>query len=141
MGRKSFGFTIGAGTNGLSAVMYVFRPSNSNSLWGVNVGPTNSNSATNPYSITGVTTTASNTVTMAFWSSGAANTWGTLTGAGWSKTGLLTQYRNTTTGQSHTAAYYLQTTTVGATGNVAQTQSAATTALRTIMSWYEYSAK
>ncbi len=130
--------TVGAGnTLGLSAIMYVFRPSNSNNLWGVNVTPSNSNSNLTTNSITGVTTTASNTVTMAFWGVGATNTWGTLAGTGWSKTGLGAYYRNTTTGQSHTAAYYLQTTTVGATGNVSQVQSAGTTALRTIMSWYE----
>src|SRR5688572_5146428 len=63
--------TVGAGVNGLSAMMYVFRPSNSNSLWGVHISPANSNSGTNPNSITGVTTTASNTVTTAFWSAAA----------------------------------------------------------------------
>ena len=106
--------TVGAGnTLGLSAIMYVFVPNNSSSLWGVNINPTNSTSnvmTTNQ--ITGVTTTASNTVTMAFWSVGATNTWNTLT-AGWSKPNA--QYRNTTSGQSHTGAYKIMAAP-GATG-------------------------
>jgi len=128
--------TVGAGANGLTGVMYVFRPSVSNSAWGVNVAPTNSSSAANPNTITGITTTAPNTVSMAFWGSAATNTWGTLAGAGWSKTGLSAQYRNTTTGQSHTATYNIQAS-AATLANVSQTQSAATTALTSIMSWYQ----
>lgn len=130
--------TLGTGTNALTAVMYVFRPTNANNIWAVNAVQTNSVSGTNPNSITGYNTTMPNSVTMAFWSSAAANTWGTLTGTGWSKTGLPNQVRNTSGGQSHTAAYRIMAT-AGATNNVAQTQSAATTALRSIMSWYEVS--
>ena len=121
----------------LSTIMYVYRPSNPNSSWGVNFVGANANSGTNPNTITGVPTTLSNTVTMAFWSSAAANTWGTLAGASWSKTGLSAQYRNTSTsGQSHTAAYRLMSA-AGATGNVSQTQSATTTALKSIVAWNE----
>ncbi|MBS4063530.1 MAG: hypothetical protein KGZ74_03175 [Chitinophagaceae bacterium] len=130
----------GTGSSGiaLSAVMYVFRPTNSNSLWGVHVAQTNRTaSGTNPNTITGVTTTLPNTVTMAFWSSAAANTWGTLSGAGWDKTGLSAQIRNTEgSSQSHSSAYKIMANP-GATNDVAQTQSATTTALKTIMSWYE----
>ncbi len=129
--------TVGVGnTNGLSAIIYVFRPSNSNSRWGVNIIGANSNSSGNPNTITGVTPTMPNTVTMAFWSSSAVNTWGTLTGAGWSKTGLSAQIRNTTTLQSQTAAYQVMAA-AGATGNVSQTQSATTAALKSIVSWNE----
>ena len=131
--------TLGAGTNALSAMMYVFRPSSASNIWAVNDEQVNTASGTNPNVITGYNTIMPNSVTMAFWSSAAANTWGTLTGTGWSKTSLPNQVRNTaTSGQSHTAAYRLMTT-AGATNNVQQTQSATTTALRSIVSWYEVS--
>ena len=130
--------TAGAGnTNGLTAVMYVFTPSNSSTLWGVHIAAANSTSATNPNSITGVTTTSANTVTMAFWGSSATNTWGTLAGGGgWTKASLSAQIRNTTTGQSQTAAYNIQAA-AATIPNVSQVQSAGTTAARTIISWYE----
>src|SRR5438552_8333996 len=73
----------GGGVNGLTAVMYVFRPSNSNSSWGLNIVGGNTNANATVQTITGVTTTMPNTVTMGFWSVAATNTWGTLTGAGW----------------------------------------------------------
>jgi hypothetical protein len=116
--------------------MYVYRPSSPTSQWAIDIAATNTSSGTNPNSITGITTTAPNTVTMAFWSSAATNTWGTLTGTGWSKTGLSNQIRNTTTGQSHTAAYSINATAT-TVANVAQTQSATTTALKTILAWCE----
>lgn len=131
--------TAGAGnTQALTGVMYVFRPSSSNSTWAMDAVPANqAASGTNPNSITGITPTFPNSVTMAFWSSAAANTWGTLTGTGWLKTGLDNQNRNTSTsGQTHTAAYKILGT-AAATGNVAQTQSTTTTALKTIATWYE----
>lgn len=126
----------GPGLLSLTAVMYVFRPSTPNSLWGVNVAQTNANGNGATQTITGVTTTLPKTVTMGFFSNLSTNTWGTLTGAGWSNTGLSPQYRNTTTGQTHAAAYKIQTA-AGATGNVALTQTSNVNTLRSIMSWYE----
>ncbi len=128
--------TIGAGTNALSAIMYVYRPGDGNSSWGLNVGPNYSSTTATAQSITGLTTTAPKTVTMGFWASASANTWTTLTGAGWSKTGIVAQYRNTTTGQSHTAAYNINATT-SAVANVSQTQSSNVLCLKSIMSWHE----
>lgn len=129
--------TVGAGnTNALTAIMYAFKPGVSTDIWGVNVAATNNTSNTSPNSIAAITTTAPTTVSMAFWSSSTSITWGTLSGAGWSKTGLTAQYRNTTTGQTQTAAYDILTA-VGSTAAVAQTPSVAPTALRTILSWYE----
>ncbi len=129
--------TGGNGTNPLSAIMYVYRPTSSSSLWDIHVAAANS-AATNPaVSITGLTTTVPNTVTMAFWASPAANTWGALNGAGWIKTGLANQYRNTAnSGQSHTAAYNIRTT-AGAVANVSQTQSSSQNTRTSIISWYE----
>jgi trimeric autotransporter adhesin len=128
----------GSGSVALTAVMYVFRPTNPLNKWGVNVAQTNNTaSGSNPNTINSITTTLPNTVTMAFWCSAAANTWGTLSGTDWSKTGLPDQVRNTTgSDQSQTAAYRIMSA-AGATGNVSQTQSATTTALKTIMSWHE----
>lgn len=124
-------------TSALTAVMYVFRPKNSIDTWIINVpAQNNSTTGTSTVTINGVTTTAANTVTMAFWSVGAANTWNTLTGAGWSKTSLSAQYRNTTSPQSHTAAYNLQAN-AATIPNVTQTESASTDALTSIISWRE----
>lgn len=128
---------VGSGTNGLTSVMYVFRPTANGFSWRLNVNlATATTTGANPNTINSVSTTASNTVTMAFWSSAFTNTWGTLNGTGWSKTGLSAQYRNTTTGQSHTAAYNIQTTTFGATNNVSQNETGTQTAAVTgIISW------
>ncbi|MEP7377572.1 MAG: T9SS type A sorting domain-containing protein [Chitinophagaceae bacterium] len=129
--------TVGAGGNGLSAIMYVYRPSVSTNSWGIHIAAVNTTTASlAPIPITGLTTTVPNTVTMAFWGSPAANTWGTLTGAGWLKTGLGAQYRNTTSGQSHTAAYNIRAT-AGIVANVSQTQSTAQITKTSIISWYE----
>ena len=122
----------------LSAIMYVYRPSNSANAWGVHVAQSNSSVTNTAVSITGLTTTVPNTVTMAFWGSPASNTWGTLTGAGWSKTGLSNQYRNTAgSGQSHTAAYNIRAT-AGAVANVSQTQTSSQSTRTSIICWYEY---
>ncbi len=130
--------TSGAG-NALTVVMYVFRPVSSSSTWGIHIAASNNSTSTSPYSITGVTTTAPNTITMAFWASGDDNTWGNLTGAGWSKANLNGQYRNRTgNDQSISSAYNIRSTT-GATGNVSQTQTAngADFTRTSIISWYE----
>lgn len=134
--------TTGTGnTNGLTGIMYVFRPNQSSSTWGVNVAATNTtSSATTANQINSINTTSPGTVTMAFWSSAATNTWTNLTGTNWLRPtfpNAANQIRNTTTGQSHTAAYQIKTSSVGATGNVSQDQSAGTTARRTILAFAE----
>lgn len=132
---------VSGGTNTipLSAIMYVYRPTNSSNFWGIHVGAANSNSSTTTASITGITTTVPNTVTMAFWSVPAPNTWSGLSGAGWSQTGLNAQYRNTTgSGQSHTAAYTILSAP-GTVQAVSQNQPSGQTqsTRKTIISWYE----
>ncbi|TWI81269.1 putative repeat protein (TIGR01451 family)/predicted secreted protein (Por secretion system target) [Lacibacter cauensis] len=126
----------------LTAVMYVYRPSTSNSRWGVNVTQVNSTANSATQSIAGVTTSLPNTVTMAFWSSDAAHTWGSLTGAGWAKPTFpssATQVRNTTGSDiSHTAAYKIMSS-AGATGNVQQSPSSSANTVKSIISWYELS--
>jgi hypothetical protein len=88
----------GPGANPQSAVMYVFRPTNTNSKWGLNVVAATTSSTVNPSSIASLTTTLPNTVTMAFWDVGALTQFNTLTGAGWSQAGLTTQVRNSSGG-------------------------------------------
>lgn len=129
--------TGGNGTNPLSVIMYVYRPTVSSNSWGIHVAASNSGPTGTAISITGLTTTVPNTVTMAFWGSPNDNTWGTLTGAGWSKTGLAAQYRNTGgSDQSHTAAYNIRTT-AGSVANTSQTQSSSQSTRTSIISWME----
>jgi len=129
--------SINMGSSSTTAVMYVFRPTAGTSFWAINVAQQTSNVNAALQTMTGVTTTWPNTVTGAFWSSENDNTWGSLTGTGWSKAGLAAQYRNIAgNDQSTTAAYNIQTGT-GATGDVAQTQSASESTNRHIISWYE----
>jgi trimeric autotransporter adhesin len=129
----------GGGTLALSVVMYVYRPTTGSNSWAIHRAATNGSPTAAAVTITSFgSTTVPNTVTMAFWSSALANTWGTLAGAGWSKTGFTApQYRNLQgTDQSHTAAYNIRAT-AGAVANVSQTQSVSTSTRTSIISWYE----
>lgn len=130
--------TVGAGnTNALTAVMYVFRPTNSANSWAVHAQGTNGSVTSASVTITGLATTVPNTVTIAFWGSENDNTWGTLTGTDWTKFGLSTQYRNTTGNDiSHTAAYSIRPT-ASAANNVIQTQSASNATRTSIIAWME----
>lgn len=125
-------FSVSAGTNALSAIMYVFRPTATSKVWIVNVGPTNGTVTNTAVSITGHNTTLPRTVTMGLWGTPSSNTWGAAT-AGWTK--VANQFRNTS-GQSHTSAYKILAA-AGATGNVSQTQSSSQVTKTTIISWAE----
>ncbi len=128
----------GNGSTPFSAIMYVYRPTNSSDSWGIHVAQSNSSVTSTTVSISGLTTTVPNTVTMAFWGSPASNTWGTLSGAGWSKTGLSNQYRNVAgSGQSHTAAYNILSS-AGSVPAVSQVQSSSISTRTSIICWYEY---
>ena len=122
----------------LTAVMYVFRPSNSSNIWTKQTGPNNANTTNSTVSVTGFATTMPSTVTMAFWGSEDNVSWGTLTGAGWSKAGLNAQYRNSGgSRQSQTAAYYIRNTT-GTVNNVSQVRSGGSiNTVTSIISWAE----
>lgn len=130
----------GGNSRPLSVIMYVYRPNNSSSTWGKHLGPTSANVTNTAVSITGLTTTETRTVTMGFWGSPAATTWGAVSGAGWVKPTFpasATQIRNTGgSGQSHTAAYNIRTT-AGAVATTSQTQSSSQDTRTTIISWYE----
>jgi hypothetical protein len=74
-------------------------------------------------SLPGITTLKPETVAVAAWATASANTWDTLSGAGWTQAGLLSQYRNASgAGQSLALAYQPRTST-GATGPVSLNQA------------------
>lgn len=119
-----FDFSAGTCT---TTVMHVFQPSSTNHVFYQDLQPINGTFAagSSPFTktITGLTTLRASTVTIAAWFSADDNTWGTLSGAGWSKAGMSAQYRNASgSQQSSTYAYYIQTS-AGATGNVSQNQA------------------
>ncbi|MGC4037671.1 MAG: T9SS type A sorting domain-containing protein [Chitinophagaceae bacterium] len=130
----------GNGTNPLSAIMYAYRPTSSTSLWAIHVAQTTSSTTNTAISITGLTTTLPNTVTMAFWASPAATTWGAVSGSGWVKPTFpvsATQVTNTGgSDQSHTGAYNIRAS-AGAVANTSQTQSSSQNTRTSIICWNE----
>jgi hypothetical protein len=117
-------FDFSAGTN-TSAIMLVFRPSAGYTMEldvAETLGTFTAGSSPFTKTITGITRHASqNSVAIAFWSSVDDNTWGSLSGAGWSKTSLTAQYRNLA--GSDTSATFAYSIGTGATGDVSQDQA------------------
>ncbi|MBS3907810.1 MAG: hypothetical protein KGZ49_12325, partial [Syntrophaceae bacterium] len=121
--------------NSNTVVMHVFRPSNTSSVWQVDVAQVSGNFAAPPapnrtVTIPGITTVTDGALVFAAWASRDDNTWGSLT-AGWSTPGSPpgpAQYRNTSgADQSQTHAYRGIPTAAGmpiagATGNVSKNQ-------------------
>jgi hypothetical protein len=112
-------------TNPHTVVMHVFRPSNTNSVWEVDVAQVSGNYAAPPLprtvTIPGITTSTDGALIFATWASTDNNTWGSLTG-GWTTPGL-DQYRNTSgNDQSQTHAYRVMPI-AGASGNVSKNQA------------------
>jgi hypothetical protein len=112
-------------TNPHTVVMHVFRPSNTSSVWEVDVAQVSGNYAApggaHTVTIPGITTITDGALVFATWASRDNNTWGSLTG-GWSTPGLA-QYRNSSgSDQSQTHAYRVMAT-AGASGNVSKNQA------------------
>jgi hypothetical protein len=108
-----------------TVIMHVFRPSNTSSVWAVDVAKVSGNYAapggTHTVTIPGITTITDGALVFAAWASSDNNTWDSLT-AGWSTPGLA-QYRNSSgSDQSQTHAYRVMAT-AGATGNVSKNQA------------------
>jgi hypothetical protein len=102
--------------------MHVFRPSNTSSVWQVDV-PQVSGTFTNAsttVTIPGITTITDGALVFATWATADDNTWGTPT-AGWTTPGLA-QYRNNSN-LSQTHAYRVMAI-AGASGSVSKTQTA-----------------
>jgi hypothetical protein len=112
-------------TNCNTVVMHVFRPSNTSSVWQVDVAQAAGNFAAPPapnrtVTIPGTTTITDGALVFAAWATADDNTWGSLT-AGWSTPGSA-QYRNRSgSDQSQTHAYRVMAT-AGASGNVSKNQ-------------------
>ena len=129
--------TMGATTCN-TVVMLVFRPSYQYMISADKaLQQTTFSAPSSPYTVTRAgQTLVENAVAIAGWHCIAANTWGTLAGAGWSKTGLGAQYRNTSgSDQSATFAYYIGGP--GATGSVSQNESGSTAGATKILSFSE----
>ncbi len=114
-----------SGTTCNTVVMHVFRPSNTSSVWQVDVPQVSGNytAPASPFTVTipGITTITDGALVFATWASRDDNTWGSLT-AGWTTPGSA-QYRNTSgSDQSQTHAYRVMTT-AGATGDVSKNQA------------------
>lgn len=127
--NPTFDFPAKAGTRGCGMQMLVFRPDNSGDLWGLDTAPTwtGFSAPSTPFTVTvtaGYTPSNPDTVTIARWCSDDDNSWGTLSGSGWSKTGLGAQYRNQGGSDlSTTFAYNLQGTPTSL-ADVSQDQTA-----------------
>lgn len=117
--NPQFSFTAGTNT---SAHMLVFRPTTFFGGWGIEQELANTAAAAATITITGVTPANDNNVTIASWHTADDNTWGTLTGTGWVKTGLSAQYRNLAGNDFSTTFAYQTQTTAAPTNNVSQTQ-------------------
>jgi hypothetical protein len=116
-------------TNQHIVVMHVFRPSNTSSVWAVDVAQVSGIYAAPPaprtVTIPGITTITDGALVFAAWASSDDNTWGSLT-VGWTTPGSA-QYRNNSN-LSQTHAYRGIPTAAGmpiagATGNVSKNQA------------------
>lgn len=115
-------FDFSAGTN-TTAVMVVFRPDDNSKIWATEQIATTNAAAAATITVTGITPNFAPNVTIASWHTADDNTWGTLTGTGWSQTSLSAQYRNTSGNDSSTALAYRLQSTAAATNNVSLTQA------------------
>lgn len=128
-----------SGATNTSLVLFVFRPTSTNYNWTLEFDNVTNGTATTLQTITGITPTHNNNVSIASWHTADDNTWGTLTGTNWTKGTLSAQYRNLAGSDgSCTYAYQIQST-AGATNNVAQTQLTlgADATARRILNFYE----
>ena len=119
-------------TNNNIVVMHVFRPSNTSSVWQVDVLQVSADfsAPSSPFTVTipQITTITDGALVFAAWASTDDNTWGSLTGTGgWSTPGSppgSAQYRNTSGSDASQTHAYKVMVTAGASGNVSKNQSA-----------------
>jgi hypothetical protein len=109
-------------TTSTSARMLVFRANSTASNWSLeqfaSVGDTTNLTKT----VTGITPSAGENVTIAAFMSTDDNTWGTLSGTNWVQTGIAAQYRNLAGNDTSAAFAYQIQTTAAPTNNVSLTQ-------------------
>lgn len=114
-------FNNTSGTN-TTAVMLVFRPTATNYLWDWTTIADNNVAANTLVTISSTTTTTASSVVLAIWSTADDNTWGNLTGTGWSKTSLSAQYRNLAGNDSSSTFAYDISTAIETISAVSQNQ-------------------
>jgi hypothetical protein len=136
-----FGHSDGTGTTTLSTHALVFAPTVATNQWQVNIGPRTStfNATGTTKTLTAHTTTQASTVTLAIWATVGTITWGSLSGTGWTQSGLSAQYGNLGGSDHVTAMAYNIQTSAGALSNVSLTQSAGTAGVGMMISFYEFS--
>lgn len=124
-------FTFSSTTN-TNAIMNVFRPTSTAHDWGIDPNGLGAGifleafAAASPVVLGafGITTEHASTVSFAIWSTDDDNTWGTLTGSGWSKTSMSAQFRNTSgSDTSSSYAYNIKTTLGASVPNPGQSQA------------------
>lgn len=123
----TFDFPSKPSTRGCGMQMLVFRPDATTKVWHIDTMPAWAGFAapSTPFTvtITGITPANSDTVSLAGWCSDDDNTWGSLSGTGWSKTGLGAQYANTGGSDLSTTYAYNLKGASSATNNVSQNQA------------------
>jgi len=133
----SIAFAAQGGTITSHVAMLVFRSANPiGAVWTLcNAFLGAAEASASPVVITGITPARPDNVTLAMWLITNISTWGTLSGVGWSKTGLTAQYRNTG-GSDTSASFAYQLQGVAApTNDVSQVPSTATTGCSFTMAW------
>jgi hypothetical protein len=122
----NFEVISGGSTIAFTTVGHVFRPTSGSNTWAVDNALSNASYAapSTPFtvSITGVTPTHASSVAIAGWFSEDDNTWGTLSGTGWSVLGDA-QYRNTTGNDMSSSYAYKIQSSAAATGSVSKNQA------------------
>jgi hypothetical protein len=122
-----------------TSVMQVFRPTDTGKLWGVDQAQSITTfTAAATVTITGQTRAQSSAISIAHWVTPDDNSWGTLSGSGWSQTGIGAQYRNT--GGNDSSQAYAYNIGTGGSNDVSLTQTANgnDAGIRSIISFYEY---
>lgn len=120
-------FSFGATTNN-TIVMMVFRPTSGSYLWGVdgaNLGTYLDRAAAASFSITGWTPQNPSTVSIGVWATSDDNTWGTISGTGWTQIAApAAQFRNVAGNDTSVSFAHNIKTSISATNNVSLSQTA-----------------
>lgn len=126
-GNPTFDLPSKSGNRGGSAQILVFRPDSTSKVWALDTAPSwaGFSAPSTPFTVTvtGITPVNADTVTLAGWCSDDDNTWGSLSGTGWSNTGLAAQYRNPAGSDISTTYAYNLKGAPSATNNVSQNQA------------------
>lgn len=124
--NPNFEVVSGSSSIAFSTVAHIFRPTTSSNTWDVDnvLSSTQFSAPSTPFtvSIAGVTPSRASSVAIAGWFSEDDNTWGSLSGTGWSVLGDP-QYRNTTGNDMSSSYGYKIQTSSAATGNVSKNQA------------------